>query len=106
MAMRHILVDYARARGRRKRGGDRRAQTLDEAMLAVERDAERLLDVDRALQRLAADEPRLVRLVECRFFAGLGEQETAEALGVSLRTVQRDWVRARAALRRELASGA
>ncbi len=78
---------------------------LRDGGLRFEHEHERLLDVDRALQRLAADEPRLVRLVECLFFAGLGEQETAEALGVSLRTVQRDWLRARAALRRELASG-
>ena len=49
-------------------------------------------------------DPRLVRLVECRFFAGLSEQETADALGLSLRTVQRDWLRARAALRRELSA--
>jgi RNA polymerase sigma factor (TIGR02999 family) len=103
MAMRQILVDYARARHRQKRGGDRRAQTLDDAMIAVERDAEGLLDIDRALARLDSIDPRLVRVVECRFFAGLSEQETAEALGVSLRTVQRDWLRARAALRRELA---
>jgi RNA polymerase sigma-70 factor, ECF subfamily len=103
--MRQILIDYARARHRLKRGGARAAQTtLDEATLAVERDAERLLDIDRALDRLEAIEPRLARAVECRFFAGLSEQETADALGVSLRTAQRDWLRARAALRRELAS--
>jgi RNA polymerase sigma-70 factor, ECF subfamily len=100
--MRHVLVDYARTRGRLKRGGRQRVETLDEEMLAVARDAERLLDIDRALERLIDVDPRLVRLVECRFFAGLSEQETADALGLSLRTVQRDWLRARAALRREL----
>jgi RNA polymerase sigma factor (TIGR02999 family) len=102
--MRHILVDYARTRGRLKRGGNQRMETLDEDMLAVARDAERLLDIDRALERLVHVDPRLVRLVECRFFAGLSEQETADALGLSLRTVQRDWLRARAALRRELSA--
>jgi RNA polymerase sigma-70 factor, ECF subfamily len=104
--MRHILVDYARTRGRLKRGGNQRIETLDEDMLAVARDAERLLDIDRALERLVHVDPRLVRLVECRFFAGLSEQETADALGLSLRTVQRDWLRARAALRRELSATA
>jgi RNA polymerase sigma factor (TIGR02999 family) len=102
--MRHILVDYARTRGRLKRGGNLQVETLDEDMLAVARDAERLLDIDRALERLIDVDPRLVRLVECRFFAGLSEQETAEALGLSLRTVQRDWLRARAALRRDLSA--
>ena len=102
--MRHILVDYARARGRLKRGGDRQVETLEEDMLAVARDAERLLDIDRALERLVHVDPRLVRLVECRFFAGLSERETADALGLSVRTVQRDWLRARAVLRRELSA--
>jgi RNA polymerase sigma-70 factor, ECF subfamily len=102
--MRHILIDYAKARGRLKRGGNQQVETLDEEMLAVARDAERLLDIDRALERLVHIDPRLVRLVECRFFAGFSEQETAAALGLSVRTVQRDWLRARAALRRELSA--
>ncbi|HEY8551394.1 MAG TPA: ECF-type sigma factor [Vicinamibacterales bacterium] len=102
MAMRQILVDYARARRRQKRGGDAKHEVLDEGMAAVSEDADRLLEIDRALHRLAETDPRLVRVVECRYFAGLSEQETAEALGVSLRTVQRDWLRARAALREML----
>lgn len=102
--MRHILVDYARAHRRLKRGGHQQPETLDEDMLAVARDADRLLDIDRALERLIQIDPRLVRLVECRFFAGLSEQETADALGLSVRTIQRDWLRARAALRRELSA--
>ncbi len=77
-------VDYARSCHRLKPGGAALEQTtIDDAVLAVEQDAERLLDIDRALDRLATIEFRLARAVECRFFAGLSEQETAEALGVS-----------------------
>ena len=95
-AMRQILVDHARRRGRRKRGGNPKAEPLDEAMTAVADDAERILVMHDALERLAAVDPRLTHLVECRFFAGYSEQETAEILGVSARTVRRDWTRARA----------
>jgi RNA polymerase sigma factor (sigma-70 family) len=70
--------------------------------VAVGRDARHLLDLDLALQRLAGREPRQAHVVECRYFAGLSEQETADALGVSLRTVQREWLKARAWLREEL----
>jgi RNA polymerase sigma factor (TIGR02999 family) len=103
-AMRHILVDYARNRSAAKRGGGIPPLPLDEgregAASAV--DAETLLAIDRALETLSKLDPRLPQVVECRFFAGLTEDETAEALGVSLRTVQRDWMRARAWLREEL----
>jgi RNA polymerase sigma factor (TIGR02999 family) len=103
VAMRQILIDYARERTRQKRGGDRVHEPLDEGMAAaVAADAERLLDIDRALQRLAETTPRLARVVECRFFGGLTEQETAEALGLSLRTAQREWLKARAWLRQAL----
>jgi RNA polymerase sigma factor (TIGR02999 family) len=103
LAMRQILIDYARERTRQKRGGDRVHEPLDEAMAAdVAADAERLLDIDRALQRLAEATPRLAQVVECRFFGGLTEQETAEALGLSLRTAQREWLKARAWLRQAL----
>jgi RNA polymerase sigma factor (TIGR02999 family) len=101
-AMRHILIDYARSRRRQKRGGGQRHVTFDEALAAVETEADRLLAVDEALERLAAEDQRLARVVECRFFAGLSEQETAEALGVSARTVQRAWGEARAWLKREM----
>jgi RNA polymerase sigma factor (TIGR02999 family) len=101
-AMRHILIDYAKRRHRHKRGGGLRRVPLDEARIAVEQEAGRLLSVDAALARLAAVDERLVRTVECRFFAGLSEDETAEALGVSRRTVERDWARARAWLRAEI----
>ena len=63
-----------------------------------------MLEVDRALEKLAALDPRLARVVECRFFAGLTEEETAAALGVSVRTAQREWFKARAWLRQELRS--
>ena len=99
VAMRQILIDHARTKARVKRGGRQQREELDDSMLAVWTDAEQLLDVDRALQRLAAVDPRLVRIVECRYFAGLSEPETAQALGVSTRTAQRDWLKARAWLR-------
>jgi RNA polymerase sigma factor (TIGR02999 family) len=102
MAMRQILVDYARRRGRLKRGGDAQQEPLEDVPAAVAADAESLLEVDLALGKLAAIAPRLVRVVECRYFAGLSEQETADALGLSLRTAQREWLKARAWLRAEL----
>jgi RNA polymerase sigma factor (TIGR02999 family) len=100
--MRQILIDYARSRQRLKRGGDARQVTLDEH-LVVTRHAADLLELDQALERLGRIDPRLVRVVECRHFAGYSEEETAQALGVSLRTAQRDWLKARAWLREELA---
>jgi RNA polymerase sigma factor (TIGR02999 family) len=102
MAMRQILIDHARERSRQKRGGGQAHVELDEHTLAVTADAEHLLDLDRALGALEATDARLVRVVECRYFAGYSEQETAQALGVSLRTAQRDWLKARAWLRRAL----
>jgi RNA polymerase sigma factor (TIGR02999 family) len=103
-AMRHILIDYARGRRRSKRGGGQAAVPLDETQIAVEEEAAHLLAVDEALARLEAFDARLARIVECRFFAGLSEEETAEALGTSQRTVQREWARARAWLKDELRS--
>lgn len=104
-AMRQILVDHARHRGRQKRGGNRKATELDEAMTPVAADAERILLMHDALERLTAMDARLTQVVECRFFAGYSEEETAEILGVSPRTVRRDWTRARAWLH-ELMDGA
>lgn len=104
LAMRQILVDHARARLRLKRGGPATPDTLDGRDVAVTRDAERLLDLDRALINLTNVDPRLVRIVECRYFAGMTEAETADALGVSVRTIQRDWLQARALLRRALSA--
>jgi RNA polymerase sigma factor (TIGR02999 family) len=101
-AMRQVVVDHARRRGAAKRGSGRRQTTLDDGLIAVDAQAEWLLALDQALTRLAEREPRLARVVECRFFAGLSEEETAAALDVSLRTAQRDWMRARAWLQEEL----
>jgi RNA polymerase sigma factor (TIGR02999 family) len=96
------LVDYARRRTAQKRGGGRPDLALDPERIAVEREAEVVLAVDQALDRLSAFDDRLGRLVECRYFAGMTEHETAETLGVSVRTVERDWPRARAWLQKEL----
>ena len=101
-AMRHILIDYARSGRRQKRGSGQPHVPLDEAQVAIEAEAAHLVAVDEALTRLAAEDERLARVVECRFFAGLSEEETAEALGISVRTVQRDWGQARAWLKKEM----
>ena len=104
LAMRHVLVDRARERSALKRGGVRQQITLDDEVMALEDQAEMLLQLNDALERLATVDPRLGRVVDCRFFGGLTEQETAEALGLTTRTVQRDWVKARVLLRRLLES--
>ena len=101
-ATRQILVEYARRRGAVKRGGQFRAVALEEGLVPAEERAEALLAVDEALTRLAEHDPAMARVVECRFFAGLSEEETAEATGTSLRTVQRQWRRAKAWLYQEL----
>lgn len=101
-AMRYVLIDHARERSRTKRGGEMVRTELDEAVPASAGEAEALLDLDRAMTRLEALEPRLARVVECRHFLGLSEQETADALGISLRTAQRDWKAARRFIAREL----
>jgi len=103
--MRRILVNHAEARRADKRGGGRPPITLHETAALVESRAADLLDVDAALQRLAQLDPEKSRLVELRFFAGLTDEEAAEVLGVSTRTVERHWRLARAWLRRELAPG-
>jgi RNA polymerase sigma factor (TIGR02999 family) len=102
VAMRQILVDHARARLRQKRGGHAAHTPLDETHTAATRQADEVLHIDLALAKLRTIDPRLERVVECRYFTGLSEAETAEALGVSLRTAQRDWLKARAWLREEL----
>jgi RNA polymerase sigma factor (TIGR02999 family) len=105
LAMRHVLVDRARERNSLKRGGSEHRQvTLNDDVMGVEDQADVLIQLDEALGRLAAFEPRLAQVVECRFFGGLTETETSEALGVTVRTVQRDWVKARVLLRRALES--
>ena len=106
-AMRQILVDYARRRAARKRGGDGRpALPLDAVELSspAALAAEQLLALDQALERLARSDEQQAQVVECRYFLGLGDDDTARALGVSTRTVERQWVRARAFLRGQLGS--
>ena len=102
IAMRHVLVDRAKARATLKRGGERRRITLDDSHIAVDDQPDALLQLDGAMNRLAELQPRLARVVECRFFGGLTEDEIAEALGVTVRTVQPDWAKARMLLQREL----
>jgi RNA polymerase sigma factor (TIGR02999 family) len=97
-AMRQILVDHARGRGRQKRGGGGSPVTLRTDAGSRGEETVDLLALDEALAQLASHDPRLVQLVECRFFGGLTAAETAEAMGVSLRTAERDWTRARAHL--------
>ncbi len=103
--MRHILIDYARRRTAQKRGGERRRVTLDNEVLAVEAQAGELISLDEALSALAQRHVRMAEVVECRFFGGMTVKETAAALDVSLRTVERDWTRAKAHLHQALASG-
>jgi RNA polymerase sigma factor (TIGR02999 family) len=102
LAMRHVLVNRARARRSVKRGGEFTVVTLDDNRAVAHDQNEQLLQLDEALSLLADLEPRLARVVECRFFGGLTEEEIAAALGVTVRTVQRDWVKARLLLRRAL----
>lgn len=103
VAMRHILADRAKARIAAKRGGPRVAVTLDEETIASEDQPDALLQIDEALDQLEETDARLARVVEYRFFGGLTNEEIAEALGVTVRTVERDWVKARMLLRDQLA---
>jgi RNA polymerase sigma factor (TIGR02999 family) len=100
-SMRRILVDYARQYLTLRRGGGLQRVSLEEDAAIVEQ-SETIVALDEALARLAALNERLGRVVECRFFGGLSEEETAEALGVTTRTVQRDWAKARGWLYQEL----
>lgn len=100
--MRRVIVDYARERGAVKRGGGKPHVTLPPEGIGVERQIDDLVAIDEALATLAAFDERLERVAECRLFGGLTHEETASALDVSPRTVQRDWRRARAWLQRAL----
>jgi RNA polymerase sigma-70 factor (ECF subfamily) len=100
--MRGILVDYARARGTSKRGSAPQRVPLDEPLLFTEEQSDDLVSLDEALERLALFDERQSRIVELRFFGGLTVDETAEVLGISAKTVKRDWSVARAWLHREV----
>jgi len=104
-AMRQILVDEARRRLRAKRGGGAAHAPLDNAIgddRDLERDAETMLTVHEALRRLGQSNPRLEKVIEFRFFGGMTESEAATVLGLTERTIRRDWVKARAWLRLHL----
>ena len=105
-AMRQILVDYARRRQRQKRGGGQTPVPLGEDQVAAQSNtdvlAADLIDLDAALEKLAALDARQARVVECRFFGGLSVEETASVVGVSPRTVKGDWAVAKAWLFRAL----
>ena len=101
-AMRQVLVDAARRRGRIKRGRGEAPLNLDDFQVSVDSFAAEVRDLNEALERLTALYPRQARVVECRFFGGLSVEETAEALDLAPRTIKRDWSLARAWLYREL----
>ncbi len=100
--MRRVLIDYADRRRAQKRGGGVVSASLHEATMAVDSHADELQALDEALDRLRGLNPRQGQVVECRFFAGLSIEETAEVLALSPATVKRDWIAARAWLNREL----
>jgi RNA polymerase sigma factor (TIGR02999 family) len=101
-AMRQVLVDYARRHLAAKRGGGKRAVSLSETTDVADERADTLVALDDALRDLADVDERVARVVEYRFFGGLTEEETAHVLGVNVRTVRRDWTKARAWLHHEL----
>jgi RNA polymerase sigma factor (TIGR02999 family) len=105
LAMRHALINHARERVAQKRGGGATQIPLEDAPDVSAIDDQSLLEINDALLQLAKLNPRLAQVVECRFFAGYEDSETAVALGMNERTVRRDWVKARAWLRRELDHG-
>ena len=102
MAMRRILVDRARTRRRVKRGGDRVRISLENVDLTADERADLVVALDEALERLRGLDERQMRVVECRFFGGMTEEQTADALGIGLRTAKRDWAKARSWLYTEL----
>jgi RNA polymerase sigma factor (TIGR02999 family) len=103
-AMREVLVDFARRRGARKRGGDATRVSLSEGDVILEMELDDILALDDALGKLALVDERLRRIVELRFFGGFSEKEVSEILQVSARTIEREWLKARLFLLRELES--
>jgi RNA polymerase sigma factor (TIGR02999 family) len=104
-AMRRVLIDLARRRGRAKRGGGRLRLPLNVIDLGLELDRDTVLALDEALERLKERDPRMAEVVLLRFYAGLSNEEAARALGISVRTVKREWTFARAWLYDELQKG-
>jgi len=103
-AMRRILIDHARGKGRAKRGAGAKRSAADVAELASDQDPDEILALDDAIHRLEEQEPETARIVKLRFFAGLTVPEVAEIAGISERSVKREWQYARAWLFRELKS--
>jgi RNA polymerase sigma factor (TIGR02999 family) len=103
--MRSVLVDHARRRGAAKRRGPGHRVSLDEAVTSYEERAADLVSLDDALEQLAEVDPRMTRIIDLRFFGGLTEEESAAALGVSPRTIRREWRIARAWLHNRLGKG-
>lgn len=103
-AMRQILTDYARKKVAQKRGGKSDRITLDEHVININKQAEELIEIDEALEDLFLLNDRLAKIVELRFYAGLSMQETGNTLGISEKTVSRDWAKARAWLFKRLKS--
>lgn len=101
-AMRQIIVDMARSRNASRRGGDQQRLTFDSQQLSVGACAVELIDLDNALSRLEAVDQRLSRIVECRYFGGLTNEQTSQVVGVNEKTVRRDWRKARAWLYQQL----
>ena len=97
-AMRHVVIDYARKKLAEKRGGDAVMVEFRDEDAAIAAQADQVLLIDEALERLDAVSSRLVEVFECKFFAGLNDRETANTLRISKRTAQRDWMKARALL--------
>jgi len=97
--MRSVIVDFARRRQAQRRGGGATHVTLDDELVeSIAADEDQVMGVNEALRKLEASDPRMVKVVEMRFFAGMRDEEIGEALGISLRTVRREWERARLVL--------
>lgn len=103
--MRHLLIDHARSRKAAKRGGLNQKVPFEDVLIASEQKSDEWLAIDVALERLSKIDPRQARVVELRYFGGLSVEESAEVLGVSPKTVKRDWALARVWLHREIAAG-
>lgn len=100
--MRHILIDYCRKKSAEKRGGEQQEITLHEEQINLEQHAEKLMDLNRLIDEMAEFDERKSKIVEMRFFGGMTIQEIAEVLNISSRTVDRDWMKARVWLLKEM----